>query len=185
MRRVAAAVLAVGLLAGCSKGGTDADAEYVAPGVGQITVVPVADREKAPTLTGEDLAGKPLSTADWAGKVIVVNVWGPWCPPCRKEMPILKSVSEAYADKGVQFVGVLNKSASDTAAAYNRKVGVTYPSFADQGGLLELKFNDTLPASAIPTTWIIDPQGRAAVRIAVDNLTESTLSGLIDDVLGS
>lgn len=187
MKRRASAVVGIvvvglGLLAGCSSGGASADADYVETGAGRITIVDPADRKPAPTLEGEDLAGEPLSTADWEGDVIVLNVWGPWCPPCRKEMPVLKKVSEEYADQGVQFAGILNKSSSSNAAAYNKKLGITYPSFADQGGRLELQFNDSLPTVAIPTTWIIDPQGRVAARIAVDDLTESTLSGLIDDV---
>lgn len=176
-------LLVAALLAGCTDSDDPGDTSgYVGTGAGQITVVPATDREPAPTLEGEDLAGDPLTTADWKGQIIVVNVWGPWCAPCRKEMPVLKEVSEQYADSGVQFVGVLNRSKSDTAAAFVKKVGITYPTFADQGGKLELKFNDSLPTQAVPTTWIIDPQGRVAVRIAVDDLTAKTLSGLIDDL---
>ena len=183
--RVRAAVVALvsGLvLAGCSgSGGTSDTSGYVA-GAGEITVVPADERADAPVLTGEDLEGNPLSTADWAGETIVVNVWGPWCPPCREEMPALKQVAEEYADQEVKFVGVLNRSKSDTALAYTDKIGLPYPTFADQGGRLELQFNDSLPTIAVPTTWIIDPDGKVAVRIAVDGLTASTLAGLVDDV---
>ncbi len=181
--RLLACAALVASLAACSGGSGDpADTAGYVGGAGQITVVPVADRKDAPVLSGDDLAGDALTTADWKGQTIVVNVWGPWCPPCRKEMPVLKQVSEEYADRDVKFVGVLNRSKSDTAAAYNEKVGITYPTFADQGGRLELKFNDSLPTVAVPTTWIIDPNGKVAVRIAVDDLDDSTLSGLIDDV---
>ncbi len=179
------AALATVLVAGCSGASGDTDTSGYVSGAGQITVVPAADRKEAPVLSGEDLEGKALTTADWAGQTIVVNVWGPWCPPCRKEMPALQEVSEQYADSGVKFVGVLNRSKSDTALAFNKKVGVTYPTFADQGGRLELKFNDSLPTIAVPTTWIIDADGKVAVRIAVDGLTASTLAGLIDDVQAS
>lgn len=178
-------VLATVLLAGCSGASGDTDTSGYVSGAGQITVVPAADRKVAPVLSGDDLEGSSLTTADWAGQTIVVNVWGPWCPPCRKEMPALQEVSEQYADQDVKFVGVLNRSKSDTALAFNKKVGVTYPSFADQGGRLELKFNDSLPTIAVPTTWIIDAKGRVAARIAVDDLTASTLAGLIDDVKAS
>ena len=181
-RRWVVAVLATVFLAGCSGASGDTDTSGYVSGAGQITVVPAAERKEAPVLSGDDLEGNALTTADWAGQTIVVNVWGPWCPPCRKEMPALQEVSEQYADKDVKFVGVLNRSKSDTALAFNKKVGVTYPTFADQGGRLELKFNDSLPTIAVPTTWIIDPSGKVAVRIAVDGLTASTLAGLIDDV---
>ena len=186
MKRFVGLIAAVVLLAGC--GGTSDAGDtsgYVSGGAGQITVVDAKDRKPAPTLSGEDLEGNHLTTADWKGQTIVVNVWGPWCPPCRKEMPALKEVAEQYADKDVKFVGVLNRSKSDTALAFNKKVGVTYPTFADQGGRLELKFNDSLPTVAVPTTWIIDSRGRVAARIAVNDLTAKTLAGLIDDVKAS
>jgi len=186
MNKLLALLVVVGLLAGCSGSGDPGDtAGYVGTGAGEITVVPPSDRKPAPTLSGDDLAGRAMTTADWKGKVIVVNVWGPWCAPCRKEMPTLKEVSEQYADQGVQFVGIVNRSKSDTSQAFVKKAGIGYPSFADQGGKLELKFNDSLPTVAVPTTWIIDAEGRVAVRIAVDDLTASTLSGLIDDVKAS
>jgi thiol-disulfide isomerase/thioredoxin len=182
LRAALVAITSVVLLAGCTGTSSDTDTLGYVSGAGQITVVPPADREKAPVLSGDDLEGNALTTADWAGQTIVVNVWGPWCAPCRAEMPALKEVSEQYADQDVKFVGVLNRAKSDTALAFNKKVGVTYPSFADQGGRLELKFNDSLPTIAVPTTWIIDSNGKVAARIAVDGLTASTLAGLIDDV---
>jgi len=173
--------LVAGLLAGCGGSGGPEKTSGFVEGTG-ITVVPVKERQPAPILSGDDLTGQALSTADWKGQTIVVNVWGPWCAPCRKEMPALKEVSEQYADQDVKFVGVLNRSKSDTAQAFVKKVGITYPTFADQGGRLELKFNDTLPTIGVPTTWILDSEGRVAVRIAVNDLTASTLAGLIDDV---
>lgn len=185
MRAAFSAVISVVLLAGCSGSSGDTDTLGYVSGAGQITVLPAADREDAPVLSGEDLEGNALTTADWAGQTIVVNVWGPWCAPCREEMPALQEVSEQYADQDVKFVGVLNRAKSDTALAFNNKIGVTYPTFADQGGRLELKFNDSLPTIAVPTTWIIDSNGKVAARIAVDGLTASTLAGLIDDVKAS
>jgi len=186
MKRFAALVVATALLvAGCGgSSGSGDTAGYVDSGTG-ITVLPAADREPGPVLSGETIDGGELTTADWAGQVVVVNVWGPWCAPCRKEMPVLKEVSEQYADQGVQFVGVVNRAKSDTSQAFAEKVGIEYPSFADQGGKLELKFNDSLPTVGIPTTWIIDAEGRVAVRIAINDLTAATLAGLIDDVKAS
>lgn len=113
----------------------------------------------------------------------MINLWGPWCPPCRAEAPALKEVSEEYASKGVQFIGMLTRTPeSSSAIAFNRKQGIDYPSFADQGGDLELKFIDSLPTRAIPTTWVIDSEGRVAARIMDPELRASTLAGVIDDV---
>jgi len=183
--RVAAAIGALALLAACSGAGNRGTTDGFVSGDGSITRIDADQREKAPVLEGEDLDGDPLSTADFAGKTIVVNVWGPWCAPCRAEAPALDKVAEEYADKDVQFVGILSRTDNpDNAIAFNRKYGVTYPSFADQGGSLELGFNDSLPTMAIPTTWIIDSEGRVAVRV-LDKVSASTLANLIDDVQAS
>ena len=183
--RVLAAIGAFALLAGCSGAGNRGTTDGFVSGDGSITRIDADQREKAPVLEGDDLEGRPLSTADFAGKTIVVNVWGPWCAPCRAEAPALDKVAEEYADKDVQFVGILSRTDNpDNAIAFNRKYGVTYPSFADQGGSLELGFNDSLPTMAIPTTWIIDSEGRVAVRV-LDKVSASTLANLIDDVQAS
>ncbi|QGG42725.1 TlpA family protein disulfide reductase [Aeromicrobium yanjiei] len=180
--RTVAAIGALALLAACGGSGNRGTTDGYVSGDGSITRVDPADRKDAPVLEGEDLEGKPLSTADFAGKTIVVNLWGPWCPPCRAEAPALDEVAEQYADKGVQFVGVLTKTRDPaTAIAFNRRKGITYPSFKDQGGQLDLGFNDSLPSIAIPTTWIIDSKGRVAARI-LDKVSASTLADLIDDV---
>ena len=190
MRRpavIATLLVALVLLAACGGGGRDRTTDgYVgADGTSNslVTVVPADDRKPAPELEGEGLDGKPLSTADFAGKTIVVNLWGPWCPPCRAEAPVLKEISEEYADKGVQFVGMLTRTPDpSTALAFNRRRGITYPSFADQGGALELRFVKSLPTQAVPTTWVIDAEGRVAARIMDPKLRASTLAGVIDDV---
>lgn len=180
--RILAAIGALALLAGCSGNGNRGTTDGFVSGDGSITTVDVADRKDAPVLKGEDLDGKPLSTADFAGKTLVINVWGPWCPPCRAEAADLKEVSEAYVDKDVQFVGILARTDDpSTATSFNRRKGIEYPSFADQGGKLELGFKDSLPSLAIPTTWIIDSQGRVAARV-LSKITASTLANLIDDV---
>jgi len=180
--RILAAIGALALLAACSGTGNRGTTNGFVSGDGSITRVDVADREKAPVLEGEGLDGRPLSTADFAGKTIVVNLWGPWCPPCRAEAPALDQVAKEYESQGVQFVGVLTRTKDPTSAiAFNRTKGITYPSFTDEGGKLELGFNDSLPSLAIPTTWIIDAEGRVAVRV-LDKVSASTLANLIDDV---
>ncbi|WP_159541577.1 TlpA disulfide reductase family protein [Aeromicrobium sp. 9AM] len=180
------AVGALVLVAACTGGRDRTTDGYVGADGSKnelVTVVPVGDRKPAPKLEGEGLDGKPLSIADFAGKTIVINLWGPWCPPCRAEAPALKEVSSEYADKDVQFIGMLTRTPdSSSAIAFNRKKGLTYPSFADDGGRLELEFVDSLPTTAIPTTWVIDAKGRVAARIMDPKLRASTLAGVIDDV---
>lgn len=168
------------VLAGCGGGTAGSTSGYVS-GDGSITVVPTEEREEAPTLAGDDLEGRPLSTADFAGDTLVVNVWGSWCPPCRKEAPALAEVSKRYADRDVTFVGVLVRDKPAAALAFTRKQETPYRSIADFSGRTLLGFAKSLPSQAIPTTWIIDDRGRVAVRI-MDEVSASTLAGLIDDV---
>ncbi|MEO6606273.1 MAG: TlpA disulfide reductase family protein [Aeromicrobium sp.] len=180
--RSIAVIGALLLVAGCSGAGNRGTTNGFVSGNGQITVVAPADRKDAPTLEGKDLEGKPITSETYAGKVLVVNVWGSWCSPCRKEAPALKLVADEYADKDVQFIGILVRDDVSSAKAFNRKVGITYPSIEDYSNRNGLGFASSLPAQAIPTTWIIDAEGRVAVRITSESLTASTLSGLIDDV---
>jgi len=168
-------------LAGCSSSGST---EGFVSSSRTITVVPVAERTPAPELAGLDLQGKPLSTTDLraANRVLVVNVWGSWCAPCRREAPVLADASRRYAKRGVAFVGLLSRDKPATATAFARRFDVTYPSLQDPGGRLQLKFADSLPSQGIPTTWIIDRQGRVAARVLAE-VTKGTLDGLIDDEL--
>jgi len=148
-----------------------------------VTVVTANERKDAPNLAGADLNGHRLSISDFEGQVLVVNVWGPWCAPCRDEAPVLKQVADQYASQNVQFIGILNQSGSAEARAFNSSAGITYPSFADQDGALERSFTKSLPTTAIPTTWVLDSQGRVAARIIDQDLSKSTLSDVIDDVI--
>lgn len=182
--RLAAVCVALVTVAGCGGAGNKGSTTGFVSANGQITKVAAADRKAAPILQGDDLDGRALSSRSYAGKTLVVNVWGSWCGPCRAEAPTLRTVSEQYADKGVQFIGIDIRDDVSSAKAFNRRYGITYPSLDDFSNKNGLGFAKSLPAQAIPTTWIIDTKGRVAVRIMIDNLTVSTLSGLIDDVQG-
>lgn len=184
MTPVARLFAVAGLLAvltACSGVGNSGSTGGYVSGDGTVTVVDPGERKAAPVLEGDDLQGESLSTDDFAGKVMVVNIWGSWCPPCRSEAPMLKELSEQYADE-VQFVGILTRDNESAALAFNRKQGIDFPSFADHGGRLELGFADSLPSLAIPTTWVVDADGKVAGRV-MGEVSASTLAGMIDDVL--
>lgn len=178
-------VVTLAVLAGCSGRGTEGSTGGYVSGSRFVSLVPVDEREKAPVLEGEDLEGETISSADFAGKTLVVNVWGSWCPPCRKEAPVLQGVAEQYADQGVQFLGLNVRDQTAAARAFEKRIGTTYPSIVDTDGRQQLGFADSLPSQAIPTTWVIDAEGRVAARIIDPDLRASTLSGVIDDVLTS
>lgn len=180
--RLLLATSLVALVAGCGGPQTDGTkGSYISGKDSMIVTVKAADRKAAPVIEGTDLEGNPISTADWKGKTIVVNLWGSWCPPCRAESPALDAVARAMKGKDVEFIGIAVREDAATTLAFDRKHDISYPSISDSGGTQVLGFAKTLPSAAIPTTWIIDAKGRVAARI-INKATESTLTGLIQDV---
>lgn len=182
VRLLAAASLVV-LVAGCGGPDVSGTTGGYASGDGLQAIVQVApaDRKPAPELLGPDLNGKQISSADFAGKTLVVNLWGSWCPPCRKEAAALDAVARAMKPKGVEFLGIATREDAQTTLAFTRKHNISYPSISDYTGQNLLGFAKSLPSAAIPTTWIFDANGKVAVRV-INEVTESTLTGLIEDV---
>ena len=154
---------------------------YVA-GDGTIEQVGTADRGNPVDLSGTTLTGTPWSAADVRGKVVVVNVWGSWCPPCVKETDDLqKSWQHFEAGGKVAFVGInFREPDVATGLAFTRKHKVTYPSVFDDAGTLLLALQGK--ANAVPTTLVLDPQGRIAARVS-GPVTEATVNALVDDAL--
>lgn len=145
---------------------------------------PPGKRSPAPTLVGTTLDGKPFSLTDLAGNVVVINVWGSWCAPCRAETPDLVRVANEEADRAVRFVGINTRDNPDAAKAFVRSFEVPYPSVRDNNGEVLLSFRDTIPTTVVPTTVVIDRQGKVAARI-IGPVTYRTLKGLLDDELAS
>lgn len=179
VRRVAAALAVLGLLAGCGAS-TTSTGGFVG-GDGTLTIIPAGERQPAPRITGILLDGTPFDSADLDGRVIVYNVWGSWCAPCRSEAPALVEAAEATEDVAT-FVG-LNTRDTDPAQAeaFVRSFGVPYVNVYDPNGTELLKFGTQLPPSAIPSTLVVDADGDVAARI-LGETTRATLEGIIDDV---
>ena len=185
--RAASVLLALcaGLLTACgstSAGGVGTGTNYVA-GDGTITLVPPARRQAPVDLRGTTLDGTPFDLASLRGSTVVLNVWGSWCPPCRKEAPDLQAASVALKAKHVEFVGINTRDPDPAQAlAFEKTFGVTYPSVVDQGGELLLDLRGAVAPQAIPSTLVIDAQGRIAARIS-SSTTKDTVIDLVDDVL--
>ncbi|WP_424213157.1 TlpA family protein disulfide reductase [Streptomyces sp. BI20] len=175
-------------LTACGDGGGKAagsGGNYVA-GPSGVSVVAAGDRVAAPELDGPTVDGKTLNTADLKGKVVVLNVWGSWCPPCRAEAPSFAKVSKelAAAKKDVAFVGINTRdNSTQNAASFEANFGITYPSLFDPDGKLLLRFpKGTLNPQSIPSTIVLDKEGRIAAR-TLTAVSEETLRGMIDPLL--
>lgn len=189
-RRAAAASAVVGLLllAGCSDGqvqrsasGTEGSDTGFVGGSGVVTLVPVGERDPAPPFSAPLLGGGSFDLAGEAGQVVVLNVWGSWCAPCRAEAPALQAVSTQALERGVSFVGVNTRDTHAGAAAFLAEFGITYPTVVDTDGRALLAFRATLPPAAIPSTLVVDREGRMAARV-VGEITETSLRGLVDTI---
>lgn len=122
--------------------------------------------------------GDTLRLAELRGQVVVLNFWASWCPPCRAEAPIFATVSEAYRDRGVIFVGVNIQDNEQDARAFIEEFGITYPNGPDR----DLQITTDYAVASIPTTVFIDREGRIA-RNWLGGLTESQVVGFIEEAL--
>jgi thiol-disulfide isomerase/thioredoxin len=156
------------------------DAGFVS-GDGSVTILDPDARLPAPVVSGTNLEGQQLSTADFSGEIIVLNVWASWCAPCRAEAPALEAVAAEYADQGVQLIGLNTRDSNASAINFIKNYGVSFPSIVDTDGRLQLLFNDTLPPQAIPSTIVIDQGGKVAAR-ALGAVDSSTLSAIVDQL---
>ena len=185
---VAAVLLAALTLAGCSSETNSALAEqaragdnrsYVS-GDGEIVRYAPEDRLEPVTLAGETIDGGHWDLADQRGKVVVLNKWGSWCPPCVKETPDLVEAWESIQEMDdVTMVGLNFRESAATGVAFASRSGMTYPSLEDEDGILPLELQGR--AQATPTTLVFDTEGRIAAVVA-GPLTRTTLLGLVEDV---
>lgn len=125
-------------------------------------VIPVADRKKPGDVSGEllDGSGTYALSAD-AGKVVVVNLWGAWCGPCKVETPQFQQVYLQTKDQGVTFVGFDVKDTKSKAQNFVTDNDITYPMVYDQATKVALQLGE-LPVQGLPLTVLVDKQGRVA-----------------------
>ena len=174
MRACAAllAALLVTVLAGCSTS-KDAvvvggDFQFVAPG-GQTEIYydPPPTRGTVRDVAGESLLrpGRTVGLVDYSGKVVVLNVWGTWCGPCREEMPDLQFVQDQTA-ADVAVLGIDVRDTADPARDFLRDRGVTFDSIFDPAGRSLIGLHG-YPRNVVPSTIVLDRQHRvAAVYLA-------------------
>jgi thiol-disulfide isomerase/thioredoxin len=158
--------LSLGILVGCTSG-TDAvdqtaggEFRFVA-GTGKGEVIPASDRKSAPQVDGTLLDGGSWDLGAQHGKVVVLNFWGPWCPPCRVETPDFDAAYKATKADGVEFVGVAVRDSEENVRAFYQDHRISYPTLFDRPGKTIQRFRD-LRVNGFPFTIVIDKQGRVA-----------------------
>jgi thiol-disulfide isomerase/thioredoxin len=146
--------------------------------------VAAGQRDPAPNIELPKLQSPGTgSLADYRGQVVVVNYWASWCGPCRGEAPALVAAHKRLHD--VTFVGLdRNDDSNANALAFVRTYGVPYPSLYDSGGKLLLAFNGAVPPTSLPSTIVLDAEGRVAA-VVLGPTTATTLVDLVHDVEGT
>jgi cytochrome c biogenesis protein CcmG, thiol:disulfide interchange protein DsbE len=121
--------------------------------------ITAGERVEAPVSELRVLGGEGTgSLADHKGKVVVLNVWASWCPPCRSEMPLLQRTHERIASKGGLVLGLDSQDASEDALRFLREKRIEFPSLRDRDG----EYADALGTNQLPETFLIDREGRIA-----------------------
>ena len=176
-------------LSGCTSGDSLADQYragsgkgYIA-GDGSVTEIPAEERGDAVEFAGTLEDGSQVTSADYAGEVLVVNFWYAACAPCRAEAPDLKEISDQFADEGATFLGVNVRDQAATAIAFNESFQISYESVMDVDGGMQLAFSGSIPPNAVPTTLVLDSSGRVAARILGQVNSPSILKTLIEDTI--
>ncbi|WP_457032561.1 TlpA family protein disulfide reductase [Kitasatospora sp. P5_F3] len=187
LRPAAALAAAAALtLTGCTADSSSSDGRtgFISDPEGGLDTAPVASRQTAPAISGTTLHGDKAALADYRGKVVVLNVWGSWCNPCRAEAKGLQEVWSKYQAQDVQFLGINTRDPNvNNAVRFEDSFGITYPSLYDPDGTEILKFpKGSLNPQSIPTTIVVDRQGRLAAR-AMRPLSVEDLEKLIQPVL--
>ncbi|RFA17099.1 hypothetical protein B7R22_01665 [Subtercola boreus] len=183
---VAAAAIALGVLAGCSSDPFAAqyrsgDSKQYIAGDGTVTEIPLADRAAPVSFTGTTETGASVDSSQYLGQVLVLNFWYAGCAPCRAEAPALETLNTKYTDNGASFLGVNVRDQAATAVAFGTSFGVTYPSVIDTDGAVQLAMSGVVAPNAVPTTLVIDKQGRVAARI----LGQATAPSILDTLISS
>lgn len=189
--RGTAAVVAAGVavligLVGCTS--SDGIAGEFGSGSGTISADGVylelapGERGEPIVFAGETVDGGRLSSEDLLGSVTVVNFWYAGCPPCRIEAPDLAALSAELAGE-VNFVGVNIFDDADVARVFEQENGIEYPSILDaRTSAVQLAFAGTVAPNAVPTTLVLDEQGRVAARISGIVRDPSILRTMIETV---
>jgi peroxiredoxin len=124
---------------------------------------PVAEGSVAPDFTLQDLSGKPVQLASLRGKVVLLNFWATWCPPCREEVPSLVRLNQAMQGKPFQMLAVsVDEGGKNAVETFFKKGGATLPALLDTDAKVARLYGTT----GVPETFVIDPKGVILKKVA-------------------
>ena len=185
---LAATILAVLVLAGCSAPSEDPSAPPTSQATGfgftspdgTVRAWDVEERSEPLELTGTDFDGAPVDLAEHRGELVLLNTWYAACPPCRAEAADLVALDADYPE--LTLFGINGTDDAGTAEAFERRFEITYPSIDDADGAALAALEGVVPISATPTTVLLDRKGRVAVRV-VGMVDPAVVRPLVDALL--
>ncbi|MGP9487381.1 TlpA family protein disulfide reductase [Glutamicibacter sp. AOP5-A2-7] len=153
---------------------------YIA-GDGAVQEYLPAKRSEPIELASETYQGTPIDLAALRGKPVVLNFWYAACAPCRIEAPHLKELSEDFGED-VPFIGVNVRDEAEASLAFERSFEIPYESVQDTDGQIQLAMTKYVPLQAVPSTLVLDREGRVRARV-IGAIEKGTLKSLIDTAL--
>ncbi|MGA1310848.1 MAG: TlpA family protein disulfide reductase [Candidatus Nanopelagicales bacterium] len=140
------------------------------------------ERKPAPELSNVEFLSSEIDLKTLKNKVVLINVWGSWCSPCRKEAPELEELYLKNKADNVEFIGINIRDSKISANRFIENFSITYPNIFDRDGKLLLGYKDSLPANAIPSTILIDKNGLVAAR-QLGPIDKSLIQGFITELV--
>lgn len=187
LRSVLAAAVVVPLAACSAKSDSLTDQansgdgkNYIA-GDGAVEEYDVADRTDPVSIKSTTYHDTEIDLNAWQGQPVVINFWYAACAPCRVEAPDLKALAEEFEGKA-HFIGVNVRDEAEAAKAFERTFSMPYESIQDTNGDIQLAMTKFVPLQAVPSTLILDRNGRVRARV-IGAVEKSTLKALIDTAI--
>ncbi|MEU6254199.1 TlpA disulfide reductase family protein [Streptomyces sp. NPDC047043] len=176
----AVVVAACVLLAGCSSKEPIGD---TTPGDPLSRTFEEGERPAAPDLAGTSLDGKAVRLSDYRGKVVVLNAWASWCPPCRAEAPGLQEVQKKWGGRGLQVLGLDNDGSRADGLAFQKQHRLGYPSLHDPSGKQILRLpRGLVNTKGLPFTIVVDRSGKVAAT-RMGEVTQAQVTKMVTPLL--
>lgn len=143
-----------------------------------LAVIPAQVNYPAPQLDLTSLKGEAVSLSDYAGQVVLVNLWATWCPPCREEMPVLNAFYQEYSHLGFTIVAISQEEPREVVEPFVDEFGLQFPVWLDETYLAERAFN----TMNLPSSYVIDRDGQ--VRLSwVGKIDKSNLERYVPQII--